>query len=113
MVKMTNRYIIIGWIGGNSELFQDYNITNGIKTAKELKKSTAWQPVFHGSLVDLIAKLEEKLAISAAQKHCQKELDYIGLSITPNPNDPIYINRSARKEFAREILQIIKDIKVK
>ena len=55
-----NKYIIIGWLGGNSELFEFINFEKGKRTAKELKKSPAWRPTWEGSLIDLITKLEKE-----------------------------------------------------
>ncbi len=53
-----NRYIIIGWLGGNSELFEFMDFEKGKQTAKELKKSPAWRSIWEGSLTDLITELE-------------------------------------------------------
>ena len=57
---MTNRYLVIGWLGGNSELFQDYDMDRGKATAQELKKSPAWRHVWDGPLIGLIMKLEKE-----------------------------------------------------
>lgn len=56
-----NRYIIIGWLGENPELFQFIDIAKGKQTARELIKSPAWRPTWEGSLIDLIAELEKKI----------------------------------------------------
>ena len=55
-----NRYVIIGWIGGNSELIECNNFKQGKQIAEELKKSPVWKPVWEGSLIDLITKLEKE-----------------------------------------------------
>lgn len=57
---MVNRYIVIGWLGGNSELFQFLNFEKGKQTSKELKKSPVWVPVWGGSLINLIEKLRKE-----------------------------------------------------
>lgn len=59
---MANRYIVIGWLGGNSELFQFLDFEKGIQTAKEIKKSPAWVHVWDGSLLDLIKELKRGVA---------------------------------------------------
>lgn len=54
-----NRHIIIGWLGGNSELMQNFDFNKGKSAAKELEKSPGWKLVYCGSLIDLITLLEK------------------------------------------------------
>ena len=49
-----NRHILIGWLGGGSEMFVSSNFKHGKQIAAELKKSEAWREVYEGSLIDLI-----------------------------------------------------------
>jgi hypothetical protein len=44
-----NRYVILGWLGGNSEIFIFDDMKKGKQTAEELTKSPAWKPVWDGS----------------------------------------------------------------
>lgn len=57
---MVNKYIIIGWLGGNSEIFEFTNMKEGRQVAAELTKSPAWKPVWDGSLINLINELESR-----------------------------------------------------
>ena len=54
-----NRYVIVGWLGGGSEMFVFDDMKKGKQTATELKKSPAWKAIWEGSLIDLINRLEE------------------------------------------------------
>ena len=54
-----NRHVIIGLLGGGSEIFLNYDYHKGEQIAKELRKSPAWKEVFAGSLIDLINLLEK------------------------------------------------------
>ena len=54
-----NRYVIVGWLGGNSEIFIHYDMNKGAQVARELRKSPTWQEAFAGSLIDLINLLEK------------------------------------------------------
>lgn len=61
-----NRHIVIGWIGGRSELLQDFDFNRGKRVAKELEKSTQiWKPVYCGSLMNLITLLEKGAAFKS------------------------------------------------
>ena len=55
---MANKYVIVGWLGGNSEIFVFDDMKKGKQTAEELPKSPVWKPVWHGSVIDLITELE-------------------------------------------------------
>lgn len=57
---MGNRYIIIGWLAKDSALWEFPLMEEGKRVAKELKKSPAWDPVWEGSLIDLITELEKE-----------------------------------------------------
>ena len=52
-----NHHVIIGWLGGNSELFIHHDFKAGRQIAEELKKSPVWTPIYSGSMVDLIRLL--------------------------------------------------------
>jgi len=54
-----NQHIIIGWLGGNSEMFIHYDFKKGRQVAEEIRKSPTWKAVYSGSLVDLITLLED------------------------------------------------------
>ncbi len=51
--------------------------------------------------IGAVAKLK---AITAK---CKAEIGYEGLSVLPNPSDPIYVSRMAKKDFARVILGLM------
>ena len=57
-----NQHIIIGWLGGSSEMFIHHDFNKGRQVAEELCKSPTWKAVYSGSLVDLITLLEEAKA---------------------------------------------------
>ena len=49
----------------------------------------------------------EVAKINVVAAKCQSEIDYEGLSVIPNPSDPIYVSRMAKKDFARVILGLL------
>jgi len=55
-----NRYVIIGWLGGNSEMFIHHDFNKGKQIANELRKSHVWTEIYSGSLVDLITLIEKE-----------------------------------------------------
>ena len=55
-----NRYVIIGWLGGNSEMFVFIDMQKGKQVAASMRSSEAWREVYCGSLIDLITLLEER-----------------------------------------------------
>lgn len=56
---MTNRFIIIGWDHGNSELIETNDFDWGQRMAVCKKKDKNFEVVYAGSLINLIDKLEK------------------------------------------------------
>lgn len=56
-----NHHVIIGWLGGNSEMFAHHDFDKGKQVASELRKSPVWTEIYSGSLVDLITLIEKEV----------------------------------------------------
>lgn len=72
-----NQHIIIGWLGGNSEMFIHHDFKKGRQVAEELCKSLTWKAVYSGSLVDLITLLEDVKAAPVERDRLLLEVEHI------------------------------------
>ena len=53
-----NCYIIIGLLGDHPEIFRYDDMVAGEQVGKEMMKSSAWKPIYCGTLVDLVRFVE-------------------------------------------------------
>ena len=56
---MANRFIILGWDHGNSELIETNDFDVGHRIAAAKKKDENFEVVYAGSLINLISILDE------------------------------------------------------
>ena len=90
-----NKHIIIGWLGGNSEMFIHHDFKAGRQVAEELCKSPTWKAVYSGSLVDLITLLEDVKAVPVTRAALLEEMERIietevGIHLTHPMKEAIY-----------------------
>jgi len=90
-----NQHIIIGWLGGNSEMFIHNDFNKGRQVAEELCKSPTWKPVYSGSLVDLITLLEDVKAAPVTRAALLLEMERIieteqGIHMTHPMKEALY-----------------------
>jgi len=90
-----NQHIIIGWLGGNSEMFIHHDFKAGRQVAEELNKSPSWKAVYSGSLVDLITLLGDVRAAPVTRAALLGEMDRIiqteeGIHITHPLKEAIF-----------------------